>query len=74
MSGDAVLVVADTLGRHPNLARFKVMLRRSARHAEDGHPYWQGSLAAYRIVAADLGYSHAEVSGWVREPAEEEHP
>lgn len=50
---------------HPNLPRFQAQMRRAAKYAERV-PYWEGSLAAMRIVAVDLGYTHDEIDGWLR--------
>lgn len=50
---------------HPKPTRFKAQVGRSAYHAGLGHPYWQGSLAAYMIVGVDLGYSYDELNSWI---------
>lgn len=46
-------------------ARLESLLKRSHKYATSENPaqeYWQGSYAAFRLVAVDLGYSHAELN------------
>ena len=65
MEGTARQEVTNMTG-HPNLPRFKAQIRRAAQHAEH-HPYWSGSLATYRIVAIDLGYTHQDITQWLQD-------
>jgi hypothetical protein len=51
---------------HPDLPRFKMQICRAAKYADE-HAYWQGSLASFRLVAVDLGYSHEEIDSWIAE-------